>query len=710
MWLLLAPAAHAGFVDVTPAAMALGGGKSTGAVFLDLEQDGDWDVLVPGDGGVRLLLGDGTLSNWTDVTALSAPELQTTLTTRGLLAADLDHDGYPDLVHVENYLVEVLHNSGPPNHTLQVAWTYAAAPETGGFEGAALLDAARDGLPPDGWLDLLVTEAAHANWMLYNPADGSLALQALDQSGLGMTLSAINSDFATAGDWSGDGLPDVVIRGGGAGPDAFLAGLSGWTAVPELDLDASNEAKGTVSLCDVDADGALDLFWANPGLLGFRWTGSLWEDLYDSAADLTASTQAAACGDLDADGVSDLWVSTTTSADGLFGPALAEEPLDGATGAKAVSLADLDADGDLDALLSVDLDSSVLLRNDDVTAPAIAVSLRANVAPCPSTPVLRDDLGGSVRRLDPSTGAPVGSRLELSGGAGRSQTAWPVLLVGGLPAGEVLRLEVDFQYGGEGPFVLEMPPGLTSWEILQDDPDGDGITTAVEREAAGTEHGDKDGDGLLDWADEDADGDGVPDALEAGGADRCAPAIDSDGDGLADLLDTDSDDDGLADGDPLEPDRLDDDVDGDGLLDGEDPDPLVPEETGTVDPPETGGDTGVSTNTDTDTDAGTGPDTDTPEDPAPELDSDGDGLSDADELAAGTDPGRADTDGDGVWDGIDADPLDAGGKTGSAPAVPGCGCAAGGGPSGQAALVAGALLVARRRRTLQREREVRHRR
>jgi len=49
-----------------------------------------------------------------------------------------------------------------------------------------------------------------------------------------------------------------------------------------------------------------------------------------------------------------------------------------------------------------------------------------------------------------------------------------------------------------------------------------------------------------------------------------------------------------------------------------------------------------------------------------ETDTDGDGWSDAQELAAGTDPLLTDTDGDGYWDSHDANPLDSDIPEGSA--------------------------------------------
>lgn len=195
----------------------------------------------------------------------------------------------------------------------------------------------------------------------------------------------------------------------------------------------------------------------------------------------------------------------------------------------------------------------------------------------------------------------------------------------------------------------------------------------------------------------DTDADGADEALEdldrngrvdAGELDPNDP--DTDGDelldgpdlaGCTDPLDDDSDDDGLLDGredvngdltvDPTESDPCAFDTDGDGLSDGLESGVTMPQGEDT-DPALFVADADPSTTTDpanVDTDGGTVPDGEEdanlngavdagerdPNDPSDDLvvDSDGDGLVDPEEIALGLDPNDADTDDDGLPDGLD---------------------------------------------------------
>lgn len=166
-------------------------------------------------------------------------------------------------------------------------------------------------------------------------------------------------------------------------------------------------------------------------------------------------------------------------------------------------------------------------------------------------------------------------------------------------------------------------PSVCSLDI-----DGDGLTNDQEA-ALGSDPRNK-----------DTDGDGLADATEAPGG----VAQNTDGDAPIDVLDTDDDGDGIptateiADstssgaGNDVDatggPNWLDDDADGDGKTDGV-------EGTGDVD-----GD-GIPNYLDTDDSDG------------PTGDADADGLPNQLETATGTDPTKADTDGDGLLDGVE---------------------------------------------------------
>ncbi len=198
------------------------------------------------------------------------------------------------------------------------------------------------------------------------------------------------------------------------------------------------------------------------------------------------------------------------------------------------------------------------------------------------------------------------------------------------------------------------------------DVDGDGVSNHLDEDSDGDDlsdeeegDGDFDEDGVPNYVDVDADGDGIEDVVEGG--------VDSDGDGEADAYDLDSDGDGF-----LDSEEGSGDLDGDGILNFRD---LDVDGDGATDFDEGEGDLDEDgTPNWLDPDDADGPSADADEDglsngEEAELgtnaylaDSDGDGLDDGVEvLDLGTDPLSVDTDGDGMEDGteveVGADPL-----------------------------------------------------
>lgn len=175
---------------------------------------------------------------------------------------------------------------------------------------------------------------------------------------------------------------------------------------------------------------------------------------------------------------------------------------------------------------------------------------------------------------------------------------------------------------------------------------------------------DSDGDGLSDAEEEvlgsdpndtDTDDDGVPDGQEAN------PSDDTDGDGLINVLDVDSDNDGLFDGtevgngcddlgNPSNPGHCVPDADGGATTTS----PVNPDTDygGATDGAEDGNLNGTKDGpNETDPTAGH------PQDDGQIVDSDGDGLSDLEEQTIGSDPNDADSDDDGVPDGMEPNPA-----------------------------------------------------
>ena len=244
---------------------------------------------------------------------------------------------------------------------------------------------------------------------------------------------------------------------------------------------------------------------------------------------------------------------------------------------------------------------------------------------------------------------------------------------------------------GTDPLVANPRPGDSDGDGLADviDPDDDNDGVKDTNDAFpldANESVDTDGDGVGDNADTDDDNDGFTDVLEASvGTDPKDPTSmpdDRDNDKLPDLSEEaigtdpdnpDTDGDGVIDGEddyPIDPDYQ-YDTDGDGIPNKDDPDddndglddPIDPFPLDPNNQPDSDGD-GLNDGIDPDDDndgysdeqeQGAGTD---PLDPnSVPTDQDNDGLTDVEEDTLGTDPNNPDTDGDGVSDKNDSEPL-----------------------------------------------------
>lgn len=254
-----------------------------------------------------------------------------------------------------------------------------------------------------------------------------------------------------------------------------------------------------------------------------------------------------------------------------------------------------------------------------------------------------------------------------------------------LPAGAYRDLRAVVQTGSDA--VLQ---AILVVELQDHDADGDGLSDLQEELDIGSDPqvADTDGDGLPDGVEvygagagivasvqtdplrPDTDGDGlcdgpsdVPPACQ-GGEDQNANGRVDEGETRADRADTDQD--GLSDGvevlqgaygpaeSPHRSDPLNPDSDGDGLLDGTED----VNRNGIVDADQNESDPTLS-------DSDQGGEHDglerlggrNPLDPSDDFgaldDADGDGLSATEESAAGTNPANPDTDGDGLYDGVE---------------------------------------------------------
>jgi hypothetical protein len=417
---LCAPAtAQVSFTDVTStysmqtvyAGTHLGGG----AAWTDLDEDGDWDLVVAcGQGCAFILFRNQGGAGFTREAFL--PSVASGEEAKTVVFCDLDEDGDPDMVCSSRPgRVRVLWGE-PDGYREDPDWGWDVT-QTSALYGVALADYDRD-----GDLDMYVGDHGGKNLLFRNDGGGQWVNRAAElevTDSLGLAFQTVWFDYDNDGDQdiyvandkaANTGHPNALFRNDGDGTFTDVSVESGANLVGEL---------MGIGVGDYNNDGFLDFYTTNTPFPAGGLPGNL---LGRNNGDGTFTEVASAAGvstyeicwganffDADHDGDLDLFVAAMdlddtnrlylnngdgTFSDGTIGSGL--EDLDRSFGS---TVADYDGDGDLDLYVTNSTGTSRLYRNDTATGNWLKIRLRG-------TDSNRDAIGARATAID-------GQRLQI---------------------------------------------------------------------------------------------------------------------------------------------------------------------------------------------------------------------------------------------------------------------------------------------------------
>lgn len=358
------------FVDATEESGLGDRGYGMGATVGDIDNDGDIDVFVTNYGPDRLYRnrGDGTFEDATAASGLGVPGWSVSAAF-----ADIDRDGLLDL-HVVQYLeydpsVRCSDNAGRPEYCGPLSapaardrlfrneggGRFSDISESSGIASVAMagLGVVADDFDGDGWVDLYVANDAYANNLWVNQRDGTFVDDAvLLGAAYNLNSQAEAGMGVVAADLDGDTWIDLFVTHLMMESNTYYRNLGGQafedsTGKSGLGASSMNFTGFGVAAADLELDGDLDLLVGN----GRVRRGERHEN-----ASVPSPLEDYAEPDL----------IYRNDGDGRF--RVSAEIAPAFSGAievtRGVIAADLDADGDLDAVITRLEGPVQLLRND----------------------------------------------------------------------------------------------------------------------------------------------------------------------------------------------------------------------------------------------------------------------------------------------------------------------------------------------------------
>jgi len=239
------------FADVTATNLPVLEGPSMDAALVDVDGDGDLDVVIAVEYGINRLLINNGHGVFSDQTHQRMPAVAHDSEDVGV--ADFDGDGDPDLVFVseETYANELLLNDGS-GHFVNASERLGG--DFGGVSNALhVADIDLDGSP-----DLVIGNAGQ-NEIKLNDGRGWF-VSAPDR----LPMRGGATQDVELGDLDGDGDLDIVEGKENANPVLLNDGSGFFTyADDRIELRTDLEETREADLGDVDCDGDLDVYYAN---------------------------------------------------------------------------------------------------------------------------------------------------------------------------------------------------------------------------------------------------------------------------------------------------------------------------------------------------------------------------------------------------------------------------------------------------------------
>ena len=282
--------------------------RTYSAALADVNRDGRLDVVISNDSPDRKLiyLNDGT-GHFKVAGTFGQPDWD----TRYVTLADLNGDGYPDLI--------VANRGNPPKKLSQSfvcmndrKGAFPICTPLAGTESATIIVAAD--LDGDGAIDLFVPHRDKGQSVIFwNDGKGGFS----QKTKVGPKDSAARA--AAAGDLNGDGRPDLVVGDERNGTFVYLSEGKREFSDPIL-ISPKKRVPYAVALADLNKDGKLDLvvgYVETPGSVffndgtGINFREVLW-------GDGKGSVYGIAIGDLDGDGWPDIAAARSEGPNGVW--------------------------------------------------------------------------------------------------------------------------------------------------------------------------------------------------------------------------------------------------------------------------------------------------------------------------------------------------------------------------------------------------------